>query len=99
MVLDLMEQFRPLIADNVILSAISHKEIKPSDFTDNLGAYRLSESGRKQFLEAWERKMNNEFKHPDFGYDCSYRRAIELQARLLGRHLQEGVPYKALTLR
>ncbi|MEH2392536.1 MAG: CRISPR-associated endonuclease Cas1 [Nostoc sp.] len=99
MVLDLMEEFRPLIADNLILSVISHKEIKPDDFTDHLGVYRLLESGRKQFLQAWERKMNDEFKHPTFGYRCSYRRAIELQARLLSRHLQEGVPYKALTLR
>ncbi len=99
MVLDLMEEFRPLIADNLILSVISHKEIKPDDFTDHLGAYRLSEAGRKQFLQAWERKMNDEFKHPTFGYQCSYRRAIELQARLLSRHLQEGVPYKSLALR
>jgi CRISPR-associated protein Cas1 len=99
MVLDLMEEFRPLIADSLILSVISHKEIKPTDFTDNLGAYRLSEAGRKQFLQAWERKMNDEFKHPTFGYRCNYRRAIELQARLFSRHLQEGVPYKALALR
>ncbi len=99
MVLDLMEEFRPLIADNLILSVVSHKELKPDDFTDNLGAYRLSEKGRKQFLQAWERKMNDEFKHPTFGYRCTYRRAIELQARLLSRHLQEGVVYKPLTLR
>jgi CRISP-associated protein Cas1 len=99
MVLDLMEEFRPLVADNLILGVISHREIKPDDFTNNLGAYRLSEAGRKQFLSAWERKMNDEFKHPSFGYQCNYRRAIELQARLLARHLQEGVPYKPLTLR
>ncbi len=99
MVLDLMEEFRPLVADNLILSVISHKEIKPDDFTANLGAYRLSDSGRKQFLQGWERKMNQEFKHPTFGYRCTYRRAIELQARLFSRYLQEGVPYKPLTLR
>lgn len=99
MVLDLMEEFRPLIADNLILSVLSHKELKPDDFTDSLGAYRLSENGRKKFLQAWERKMNDEFKHPTFDYRCTYRRAIELQARLLSRHLQEGVVYKPLTLR
>lgn len=99
MVLDLMEEFRPLIADNLILSVLSHKELKPDDFTESLGAYRLAEYGRKKFLQAWERKMNDEFKHPTFGYRCTYRRAIELQARLLSRHLQEGVVYKPLTLR
>jgi CRISPR-associated protein Cas1 len=43
--------------------------------------------------------MSDEFKHPVFDYRCTYRRAIELQARLLARHLQEGVPYQGLILR
>ena len=99
MVLDLMEEFRPLVADNVVLSVVNNKEIKPKDFRESLGAYRLSDTGRKSFLQAFERKMTDEFTHPVFKYRCSYRRAIELQARLLARHLQEGVPYKALVLR
>ncbi|WP_088240385.1 type I-D CRISPR-associated endonuclease Cas1d [Calothrix rhizosoleniae] len=99
MVLDLMEEFRPLVADNLIFAVVSHKEIKPNDFTESLGAYRLGENGRKIFLQAWERKMNDEFKHPTFGYHCNYRRAIELQARLFSRHLQEKIPYKPLTRR
>jgi CRISPR-associated protein Cas1 len=99
MVLDLMEEFRPLVADNLVLTVLGRGEIKPKDFSESLGAYRLSDGGRKVFLEAFERKMNSEFKHPVFGYQCTYRRAIELQARLLGRHLQEGVPYKGLVLR
>lgn len=99
MVLDLMEEFRPLIADSLVFSVFSHKELKPKDFTESLGAYRLSENGRKTFLEAFERKMNSELKHPVFDYRCTYRRAVELQARLLSRHLQEGVVYKPLSLR
>lgn len=51
------------------------------------------------FLEAFERKMMDEFKHPLFGYRCTYRRAIELQARLFARHLQEGVSYRPLVRR
>lgn len=51
------------------------------------------------FLQAFERKMGTEFTHPVFGYRCTYRRAIELQARLLARHLQENIPYKPLILR
>lgn len=98
-VLDLMEEFRPLIADNLVLSVISRKQIKPDDFSESLGAYRLSDKGRKTFLEAFEQKINTELKHPVFGYRCTYRRAIELQARLLTRHLQEDVPYQPLTVR
>lgn len=98
-VLDLMEEFRPLIADSLVLSVISRKTIKPQDFTESLGAYRLSDSARKDFLQAFESKLNTEFKHPIFNYQCTYRRAIELQARLLSRHLQEGIPYQSLRLR
>ncbi|EDX73835.1 hypothetical protein MC7420_5715 [Coleofasciculus chthonoplastes PCC 7420] len=43
--------------------------------------------------------MTSEFKHPVFGYQCTYRRGVELQARLLSRHLQEGVVYPPLSLR
>ena len=99
MVLDLMEEFRPLVADSLVLSVLNNRELQPDDFTESLGAYRLSEDGRKRFLQAFERKMNDEFKHPVFDYRCTYRRAIELQARLLSRYLQEGIAYKPLLLR
>ncbi len=99
MVLDLMEEFRPLVADSLVISIINNREIKQEEFTESLSAYRLSDESRKTFLQAFERKMNDEFKHPVFGYRCSYRRAIELQTRLLGRHLQEEVAYKPLVLR
>ena len=59
----------------------------------------VSPYGRKRFLQAFERKMNDEFTHPVFDYRCTYRRAIELQARLLSRYLQEGITYKPLVLR
>lgn len=99
LVLDLMEEFRPLVADNLVLACINNRAIQPQDFTESLGAYRLSDSGRKAFLQAFERKMSDEFKHPVFAYRCTYRRAIELQARLMARHLQEGVRYQPLVLR
>lgn len=99
MVLDLMEEFRPLVADNLVLAAINNRAIQQKDFTESLGAYRLSDNARKAFLQAFDRKMNDEFKHPVFGYRCSYRRAIILQARLLAKYLQEGIEYKGLMLR
>jgi CRISP-associated protein Cas1 len=99
MVLDLMEEFRPLVADNLVFSVLNNREIQPQDFTESLGAYRLCDAGCKRFLQAFERKMNDEFKHPVFGYRCTYRRSIHLQARLLSRYLQEDVPYKGLVIR
>jgi CRISP-associated protein Cas1 len=99
MVLDLMEEMRPLVADNVVLSVLNNREIQQQDFSESLGAYLLSDAGRKTFLQAFERKLSDEFTHPVFNYRVSYRRAIELQARLLARHLQEDVPYKPLSIR
>ncbi|WP_448380886.1 type I-D CRISPR-associated endonuclease Cas1d [Gloeomargarita sp.] len=99
MVLDLMEEFRPLVADNLVLAVINNRQIQRKDFTESLGAYYLADAGRKTFLQAFEQKMNDEFKHPVFEYRCTYRRAIELQARLMARHLQEDVPYRPLVLR
>ncbi|NMG58476.1 type I-D CRISPR-associated endonuclease Cas1 [Geitlerinema sp. P-1104] len=99
MVLDLMEEFRPLVADSLVLSVVNLGELQLSDFEESLGTYRLSDGARRCFLEAFERKMTDEFKHPLFGYRCTYRRAIELQARLFARHLQEGVSYRPLVRR
>lgn len=99
MVLDLMEEFRPLVGDSLVFSVLKLGEIKLSDFEESLGAFRLKDKPRKTFLEAFEQKMNEEFKHPIFNYRCTYRRSIELQARLLARHLQEDIPYKSLSLR
>lgn len=99
LVLDLMEEFRALIADNVVLTVLNNREIQQKDFAESLGAYRLSDSGRKAFLQGFERKLSDQFTHPVFEYRCSYRKAIELQARLLARHLQEDVPYKPLAVR
>ncbi len=99
LVLDLMEEFRPLVADNLVLSVLNKQQLQPTDFKESLGAYTLAGESRKLFLQAFDRKLNDEFKHPVFEYRCTYRRAIELQARLLSRHLQEGIPYKPLILR
>lgn len=99
LVLDLMEEFRPLVADNLVLSVLNNRQIQARDFSESLGAFSLTDAARKVFLQAFDRKMNDEFKHPVFDYRCTYRRAIELQARLLSRHLQENIPYKPLVLR
>ncbi|GAB4324400.1 MAG: CRISPR-associated endonuclease Cas1 [Leptolyngbyaceae cyanobacterium] len=99
LVLDLMEEFRPLVADNLVLSVLNNRQIQAGDFSESLGAFSLTDAARKVFLQAFDRKMNDEFKHPVFEYRCTYRRAIELQARLLSRHLQENIPYKPLVLR
>lgn len=52
LVLDLMEEFRSLIADNLVLSVINNRQIQRSDFSESLGSYLLADEARKRFLQA-----------------------------------------------
>jgi CRISPR-associated protein Cas1 len=85
--LDLMEEFRPLVADSVAVGMINNGELRPSDFIARAGAVAMTDSGRRRVIEAYERRMDTLVIHPKFGYAISYRRVFEVQARLLGRFL------------
>lgn len=85
--LDMMEPFRPLIADSAVLMAINNGEVGPADFVRAGGAVNLNERGRRAFIAAFERRMSQEITHPVFGYAAQYRQIVEIQCRLLGRHL------------
>ena len=86
--LDLMEPFRSIIADSCVIQVINNGEINLNDFIFNGPACSLKPIGRKTFIAAFERRMEQETTHPLFGYRVSMRRLIEVQARLLARHLQ-----------
>jgi CRISPR-associated protein Cas1 len=90
--LDLMEEFRPLIADSVVLTAVNTGVVRPSEFTQRAGAVNLNETGRVKFIRQYERRMDELVTHPVFGYRISYRRVLEVQARLLARFLAGEVP-------
>ncbi len=90
--LDLMEAYRPLIADSCVVQAINNGEVRPSDFVSAAGSVNLTSDGRKRFIAAFERRMGHEITHPLFGYKVSYRRLLEIQARLLGRYLLGDIP-------
>ncbi len=85
--LDMMEPFRPLVADSSVLQAINNGEVRPTDFISAAGSVAMTEDGRKRFIGTFERRLSQEITHPLFGYKLSYRRLFELQARLLGRFL------------
>ncbi len=85
--LDLLEEFRPLIVDSVVVTTINTGELTESDFIIRNGAATLTQSGRRTFIEAFERRLDTEVTHPIFGYRVSYRRILEIQGRLLGRLL------------
>ncbi|WP_199912494.1 MULTISPECIES: CRISPR-associated endonuclease Cas1 [unclassified Actinomyces] len=82
--LDLAEEFRPLIAESVVLQVLNNGEVGPRDFRSRAGGCMLEASGRKAVLRAYERRLDQEITHPQFGYKASYRRVMDIQARVLG---------------
>lgn len=98
--LDLMEEFRPLIVDSVVLTLFNTNAIQPKDFIQELGAYRLRDHARRTFLTRLEARFDETITHPTFNYKATYRRCLELQARLLAKTLLKEIPtYPPFTVR
>jgi CRISPR-associated protein Cas1 len=91
--LDLMEPFRPIIADSVVITAVNTGMVRPTDFLANANGCALESSGRKNFLKAWEQRLNQLYTHPAFNYRCSWRTMLRIQARLLVRWLRGDIPH------
>lgn len=90
--LDLMEEFRPLVVDSTVLTAINTGVVSSDDFVLRGPAVALRPDGRRRFLQAYERRMETLVTHGIFGYRVSYRRLLEVQARLLSRVLLGELP-------
>lgn len=80
--LDLMEELRAPVADSAVVWAVNNGELREHDFRRDLDAVRLTPRGRKALIAAYERRASAEFQHPQFGYRVTWRRAMEVQARM-----------------
>lgn len=85
--LDVMEEFRPLIADSVVLTVVNTGVLAPDDFIRRGPSVAMKDAARKRFIRAYESRLDTLITHPIFGYRVSYRRILEVQLRLLGRVL------------
>jgi CRISPR-associated endonuclease Cas1/CRISPR-associated protein Cas4 len=83
--LDLMEEFRPILADSAVLTAVNTGVVGADDFERHHVGCSLKDGARKQFIRVFERRLAEEITHPAFGTRMSYRRILEVQARLMGR--------------
>jgi CRISPR-associated protein Cas1 len=81
--LDLMEPFRPLIADSIAIAAFNRGELAEGHFLRTSAGCTFTDAGRKAFFEAYARRMDTEVTHPAFGYKLSYRRMLALHARMI----------------
>lgn len=83
--LDMMEEFRPLIADSTAVTLFNNGELSKKDFIRTGLGISLTPEGKKKVVGGYERRMETEITHPLFGYTVNYRRVLEVQARLLAR--------------
>jgi CRISPR-associated protein Cas1 len=98
--LDLMEPFRPLVADSAVLTAINTRMVTARDFLRAGTGVALRPSGRSGFFRAYELRMDTLVTHPMFDYRVSYRRLFEMQARMLARVVEgELTDYPAFVTR
>ena len=85
--LDLMEPFRPLVADSIAISTFNRDELTQGHFMQTAAGCSLTDAGRGAFFGAWGRRMDTEVTHPVFEYRLSYRRMMMLQARMISAWL------------
>lgn len=98
--LDLMEEFRPIVVDSVVLTLVNNRILQANDFRKEFGVYWLKDGARKTFLSKFEERLNTEIKHPTFDYKTTYRKSLELQVRLLAKTLTGEVPeYRPFVVR
>jgi CRISPR-associated protein Cas1 len=81
--LDLCEEFRAPIADSVVIAAFNNRELKSTSFSHVTGTSRLRDNARASLIATYERRVATQFQHPLFGYRVTWRRAMEIQARLV----------------
>ncbi|MBF0144385.1 MAG: type I-C CRISPR-associated endonuclease Cas1 [Magnetococcales bacterium] len=87
--LDLMEEFRPVLADRLALTLINRKQLTSADFErrEN-GAVMLRDESRKKVLVAWQERKREELTHPFLNEKMTFGLLPHIQARLLARHLR-----------
>jgi CRISPR-associated protein Cas1 len=90
--LDLAEEFRPLIGDSVVVNLVNNGEARESHFVVRAGGVALTPDGRRAVISCYERRLDGELTHPTFGYKISYRRVLEVQARMLAAWLLGETP-------
>jgi CRISPR-associated protein Cas1 len=98
--LDLVEEFRPIVADSVVLTLVNNRMLDADDFTESAppadgsterGVY-LSPRALRKFVAQFGRRLNTPVYHPDAGRALSYQKVLEVQARRLRKCIESGQP-------
>lgn len=91
--LDLMEEFRSVIVDALVAALVHKRMFTPDDFATDATTCTLKDTPRRTFIQQYERKLASELTHPVTGDRVDHRRAVQLQARFLAKHLMGEIPH------
>lgn len=99
--LDLVEEFRALLADRLVLSLVNLRQVRPDGFeTQPGGAVQMNAATRKTVLAALTQRKRDEVTHPILGEKVTVGLLPHIQTRLLARHIRGDLDdYPALVLK
>ena len=91
--LDLMEEFRPYLAEKLALTLINRRQIEPKHFREREGgAVEFTDRGRKEVIQAWQLRKQTKVKHVLFKQHIRLGQVFSIQAKLLARKLRGDIP-------
>ena len=94
--LDIMEEFRPYLADRLALTLVNRQQIVASDFIQTeVGGFLLKDKARKVLLTSWQERKRDEIEHPFLREKMTTGMLLHIQARLLARYIRgdmDGYP-------
>ena len=101
--LDMMEEFRPVLVDTIVLKLIFSQHVTSTDFEWTKRPkqpVRMQAATMDRLIEAYEQRVSEKAAHPEAGGQTSLRRVIELQVRRLARlMLGQGKAYNPFLMR
>jgi CRISPR-associated protein Cas1 len=90
--LDLMEEFRPWLADRLAVTLINRKQIGPEHFHQREGgAVEFTDAGRKLVIQSYQTRKQETLQHPLLDQQLRIGQLPFIQARILARHLRADV--------
>jgi CRISPR-associated protein Cas1 len=87
--LDVMEEFRPYLADRLALSLVNRQQVKAKGFASSeTGAVVMDDETRKEVLTSYQKRKQEEIQHPFLGERLPLGMLPYVQAMLMARHLR-----------
>jgi CRISPR-associated protein Cas1 len=90
--LDIMEEFRPVIGDRLVLSLINRRQVSPKGFTRAAsGAVTMDDETRKTVIAEYQKRKQEEVFHPYIEETVQIGLLFFIQANLMARFIRGDI--------